>query len=336
MSKDKPPVAIGALGGTISMATPRNSKMGAVPALDVEALLDVVPGLSDIVDCRVKNISMTSSASLRFEDLLDALAFAHEQTDIGVSGIVLTQGTDVLEESAYFLDLLWDRPEPIVFTGAMNTESSVVLDGPQNIIDSVRAATSNSARGVGVMVCMDGKVHLAHTVTKTNSSALSTFRSPDWGPFAQVVEKRLHVAWKPAHRRTTLAVPRRPFAPCIPIIETGLGDCGLVFESLLKSRIDGLVIAAPGAGHLSAHSVDVVQEIVRSGIPVVFSTHTGSGSTFHSTYGYEGGEMDLIRRGLIPAGFLTPQRARILLAILAINGADHSVMRRIFRLEGDW
>ncbi|WP_081882774.1 asparaginase [Bifidobacterium mongoliense] len=335
---DLPPVAVGALGGTIAMSAPRQGATGAVPSLDAEGLLDMVPRLRSVADFRVRNISATGSASLSFDDLLNALDFAKEQAESGVAGIVLAHGTDTLEESAYFLDLLWDRPEPIVFTGAMNTESSITQDGPQNIVDSVQTVLANSMRGMGVLVCLAGQVHLAHTVVKTNSTDLATFQSPDWGPVARIVEGNVHAAWRPAHRRMVLATPERPYKPYIPVVETGLGNEGRTLAALAggDTTPDAIVLAASGAGHLSSSCADVAAGIVADGTPVVFATHTGSGSTFRRTYGYAGGEMVLIRKGLIPAGFLTARQSRILLGVLVANHADIAAVKRAFRHEGQW
>ncbi|MDO5727848.1 MAG: asparaginase, partial [Bowdeniella nasicola] len=215
-------IAIGALGGTIAM-TPDSAGGGVKPSLDADDLVAAVPELNDIATITAKTIASVASPNLQMGDVLAAYRYCCEQAEAGVDGIVLTHGTDTLEETAYFLDLLWDYDIPIVITGAMRSPNLPSADGPGNILAAVVAAASTHLTGLGVLVVLNDEVHLARFVAKTNSTATWTFASPGWGPIARIAERRASVMLTPRERPSALPVPP-PSEIRIPVIECGLSD----------------------------------------------------------------------------------------------------------------
>lgn len=329
-------LAIGALGGTIAMTPGTDGSI--VPTLSAEQLAAAVPGLADLADLRVETLATLPSPSLDEPTVLRALAWARAQVAAGTAGAVITQGTDTLEESAYLLDLHWDRPEPLVVTGAMRAPTSPGADGPANLSAAARTALAPSARDRGVLVVVDDEIHAAHSVAKTDSLATGAFRSPAFGPVGRHVEGAAVFA-VPAPARPVPFPPPSPDAgiPRVPLLWTYLGDDGHLARSLALAgpdRIDGLVVAGFGAGHVSPAMADALGDLAAQ-TPVVFATRTGAGPTGRAIYGYPGSEVDLQARGLVGAGWLTPLKARLLLAALTRAGrASRDEVAAAFAIHG--
>lgn len=307
-----PKLAIAALGGTVSMQA-RSAGEGVIPTVSGETLLASVPELTTLARVTVETLGLLPSASLDFEFLLSVLSWAKYQVGQGAIGVVITQGTDTLEETAAFFDYLWNHDEPLILTGAMRSAAQVGADGPANLLDACQVALSENSRQRGVQVVMNGQIHSACSVRKTDSLALQAFSSPVFGPAGLLVEGTVRYLRQPAHRML-LPLPHQTTQK-IALLEASLSADILLLENILKLRYDGLVIAGFGAGHVSESWADAVEKIAGK-IPVIIATRTGSGSTAQSSYGFIGSEMDLIRKGASMAGFLCPRKARILLWIL--------------------
>lgn len=309
---DLPKLAIAALGGTVSMQA-SNAAEGVIPTVSGEILLASVPELTTLARVTVETLGLLPSASLDFEFLLSVLAWANFQVKQGAAGVVITQGTDTLEETATFFDYLWDHDEPLVLTGAMRSANQAGADGPANLLDACRVALAENSRQRGVHVVMNGQIHSANAVRKTDSLALQAFSSPIVGPAGMLMENTVSYLRLPVQRRV-LPLPQLTTQK-IALLEASLGADTLLLENILELGYDGLVIAGFGAGHVCASWAKVIETIARK-IPVIIATRTGSGSTAQSTYGFIGSEMDLIRKGASMAGFLCPRKTRILLWLL--------------------
>ncbi|MBK5304247.1 MULTISPECIES: asparaginase [Gammaproteobacteria] len=309
---DLPKLAIAALGGTVSMQA-SNAAEGVIPTVSGEILLASVPELTTLARVTVETLGLLPSASLDFEFLLSVLAWANFQVKQGAAGVVITQGTDTLEETATFFDYLWDHDEPLVLTGAMRSANQAGADGPANLLDACRVALAENSRQRGVHVVMNGQIHSANAVRKTDSLALQAFSSPIVGPAGMLMENTVNYLRLPVQRRV-LPLPQQTTQK-IALLEASLGANTLLLENILELGYDGLVIAGFGAGHVCASWAEVIETIARK-IPVIVATRTGSGSTAQSTYGFIGSEMDLIRKGASMAGFLCPRKTRILLWLL--------------------
>jgi L-asparaginase len=312
-------ISVFSLGGTIAMTSSADTSAGVVPTLDAAALLAAVPGLSELdLKITAKSFRGLPGASLSFDDLSQLVAAVRDELDAGADGVVITQGTDTIEETAYFLDLTVDRAGPVVVTGAMRNPTIAGADGPGNLLAAVQAAASTHLTGVGCVVVMADEIHAAKHVHKIDSTSLGAFASPDTGPIGRVVEGDPHLMARPT-TAPTYPTPIRGVR--IGLITACLGDDAELLHRL-HSGFDGLVVAGFGVGHVPAAFVDPLTELA-SQMPVVLASRTGAGPVLRSTYGFPGSERDLQNRGLINSGFLGPFKARVLLHVLVAAGTDH-------------
>jgi L-asparaginase len=325
-------VAIASLGGTITM-TPASAGAGVEPSLTAADLIGSVPGLEDAAEVTARTIATVPGASLSVEDLLDALSWARRAVDDGASGAVLVQGTDTIEESAYLLDLHWDRAAPLVVTGAMRAARMAGADGPANILAATQVACSPASRDRGVLVVLNDEIHAAVTVRKTRSSGLNAFSSPSFGPLGHL-EESVAVYGRSVRRVAPLPMPPGAAHPRVALIETHLDDDGTLLDLVAASACRGIVIAAFGVGHVSEKVASAVSRAIAGSKVVVFASRTGAGTTFSSTYGFIGSESDLLRRGAIAAGWLDPRKARLLLACLLSASSTVDDINSEFRRRG--
>jgi L-asparaginase len=309
-------ISLFTLGGTIAMAG--HSGGGVVARLTGADLTAAVPGLAEVGELDVRDVHAVPSASLTFAQLLDVVAAASRAVDDGADGVVITQGTDSLEETAYLADLVWPHPAPLVFTGAMRNPTLAGADGPANLLAAARVASSPAARGLGVLVAFNDEIHAARWVRKTHSTSTATFASPNAGPVGHVIEGVVRVLSTPA-RHAPLPIPEGP-APRVALHTTVLDDDGALLERVAETH-QGLVVAGFGVGHIPAVLAPVFGSLAER-IPVVLASRTGAGSVLRNTYGAVGSERDLLARGLIGAGLLDPYKARVLLCVLLATGAD--------------
>ncbi|MCU1634950.1 MAG: asparaginase [Cryobacterium sp.] len=328
----KPRIAIASLGGTITMVSNAGGATGVRPRLNVDDLVSTAPSIADVASLKTETLATMPGASLEPKDLHRALEWARQAVLEGVDGVVLVQGTDSIEESAYLLDLYWDRPEPLVITGAMRSPETPGFDGPANLLASVLTAASAGSRELGVLAVMNDEVHAASRVRKMRASGVSAFSSPNFGPLAYVEEGRV------VHGNTLTRFPPLPLTGMsgtsrVALLETHLGDDGTLLSLAREAGFDGIVVAGYGVGHVSALMADAVSTAIEC-CPVVLSSRTGGGTTFDETYGFTGSESDLIARGAIAAGWLDPRKARILLNCLIAGGNDRSAIQAQFSLRG--
>ena len=310
-------VAVIGMGGTIAMAP--SASGGIIPSLGAGDLVASVPGLADLdVELTATTLRSLPSPSLGFADLVALSDLVRAEIAGGADGVVITHGTDTIEETAFFLDLTVAAAAPVVVTGAMRHPLAAGADGPANLYAAIRVATAPAARDLGCLVVMSDEVHGARFVRKSHTHSTGAFVSPAFGPLGVVVEGDPRIR---GAARVGLTVPAEPRVADLRVglITVALGDEGALLRRA-GDLFDGIVIAGLGAGHVPAAMVPVVAEYAER-VPVVLSTRTGAGSVLRATYGYPGSERDLLERGLIHAGFLDPAKARILLQLLVATGA---------------
>jgi L-asparaginase len=301
------PVRVLAAGGTIAMRGEQ-----AVPALDASDLVEQLPQVAGF-DLRAESVLALPSAHLT---LPDALALARRAVDAASSGegVVLTTGTDTMEEVAMVCALLYGGEAPIVLTGANRHGSAPGADGPANLLDAITLARSPAATGLGVVIVFGGEVHAATTVRKIDSTGPGAFGSPSAGPLGRVVGGRVWLH----------ATPRRPdpmdvssLDYRVSTVSTALGDDGALLRHAAQT-CDGVVLVAFGAGHLSPVVLTELRHAVER-VPVLITCRPDRSSMLFSTYGFEGAERDLRATGAICVPFLSPAAARI--ALLCALGA---------------
>lgn len=304
---------------------------GVVPALSAEQLVSAVPGLVDTgIGIEVVDFRRVPGASLTFADLTALTEEIHARCTAGVDGVVITQGTDTIEETAYFLDLRHSGPQPVVVTGAMRNPTLAGADGPANLLAAVQTAADPTSRDLGCLVVLADEIHAARRVRKTHTTSGATFQSPNGGPLGYVVEGRPRILNRLTNLPTLPTGTRTDVR--VGLVTATLGDEGLLLHGL-DQRVDGLVVAAFGVGHVPATWVAPLQELATR-IPVVLASRTGAGSVLADTYAFPGSEHDLLTRGLIRAGFLDPLKARILLHGLLTTGADRHAIAAAFHTAG--
>lgn len=323
-------VAVFGLGGTIAMTQAPDG--GVSPVLSASDLLAAVPGLDDIqAELSVQDFRNKPGASLNFTDLYALAAAIGKALNDGHIGAVVTQGTDTIEEVAYVLDLLLPTDAPVVVTGAMRNPTMAGADGPANILAAIRVAASPCARGLGCLVVLNDEVHAARWVQKAHTASPAAFVSPHHGPLGHVIEGRVHIPVRIRRSPALSPVPNRRAR--VGLATIALGDDGSLIQSLAE-HVDGLVVAAFGAGHVPAAVAPVLGKLAEH-IPVVLASRTGAGPVHRVTYSFPGSERDLLARGLISAGYLHPLKARVMLHLLIASGTDDAGIRKAFAAADD-
>lgn len=322
-------VAVIFTGGTISMLADAE-RGGAVPALDGSAILQRTPALAPLAEIVALNVpgSPTPAVHLTFAQLFDILGQAEalcQRPDI--QGVVITQGTDTIEETSFFFDLLATTHKPIVITGAMRNASQEDYDGPQNLLDAVRVATAPHMQRRGVSVVMGGNLHCAEDATKSSTVALDAFHSPHWGRLGHLEDERVVLHGAPRVRREPLRAAHAALP--IPIIAASVDIDGALLEAVLEQRPAGLVIEAPGAGNTSASLLEAGARAVRADIPVVIATRCRAGSA-SAAYAFVGGSVHWQERGALLAGRWSAVKARVALAVALGAGLRGKQLRAFF------
>ena len=324
----RPRVAVASLGGTITMTSA--SAGGAVaPTLQAAELVRAVPGLDEIADLTADTLRTEPGAWLTPPDVVAVGEWARDQT---ADGIVVVQGTDTIEETAYLLGLHWDRPEPVVVSGAMRAPVAAGADGPANLLAAVVVAGSAASRDRGALVVLNDDVHAAARVRKADTVAPHAFSSAPFGPVGRVHERRVTFADRPA-RWPALPTPVAGRAPRVALLETFLGDRGELLGLVADAGYDGVVLAGFGAGHVSAAMAETVGQVAAR-CPVVLTSRTGGGPVLSGTYGFVGSEQDLLARGVIPAGWLDARKARLLLWALLAADLEAEELRATVQRHG--
>lgn len=317
-------LGIGTFGGTIMMTRREDGSLVPAPAVELTTLIPELAARADIMGHEIANVG---SPSVTFSHVRTALEWA---ASCGADGIVLTHGTDTLEETAFALDLLWDRKVPLVVTGAMRSADALGADGPANLYAAAIGALDPQLAELGVVCIINDEIHLAARVRKTHTFAMQAFYSPGFGPIGRIEEGAVELAWTPTSAAPPpLAVPQED--AWIAVLGAGISDEGQSLRAVVEAGAQGVVIDGVGAGHVSAPAADVVSWALER-VPVVVASRTGGGRTGRSTYAYKGAEVDLIERGAVMAGHLTAAKARILLWALA--GADREQIRAEFARRG--
>ena len=308
-TKDQTVCVVGT-GGTISSRyDPKRG--GHVSAAPVEAIAELIDKNRQLPPIKVENFSTAPSYEMRLgfiEGLIRRLNDLVASDDL--SGIVVTQGTDTLEETSFLADLLIESDKPIIFTGAQLAYDHPQTDGPRNLLDAVRAAASPQARRMGVMVAFNGQLHAARDVQKLHTSALETFQSPETGPLGFVDDDEVIFYRRPLLRRRLHPVN---LDKRVELIRLALGMDGRIIELLLQSGIDGLVIEAFGRGNTTSEVGTAISKAISSGIPVVISSRCIAGRVRPIYRATAGGGADLAASGAIFAGNLRGPKARLLL-----------------------
>jgi L-asparaginase len=326
------PAALGridvlALGGTIAMRSSRGA--GASPQLSADDLVAAVPGLSDLAQIHARSVRTLPGASLSFADVVETALIARRCVDDGAAGVVVTQGTDSLEETCYVLDLLWDRPEPLVVTGAMRPATAPGADGPANLWAASAVAVAPESRGRGCLVVFADQIYSARDVAKVHSTGPAAFAAPGAGPVGGVTEGRPEFSSPPGSRLAALA-PIADQPPHVALVSALLGDDGRQLQAVIDGDFGGVVLAAMGAGHVPERMLGAIASAVEH-LPVAVVSRTNAGLLLRETYEFPGSERDLHRLGVLDGAGLGALKARVLLTLSLWSAPDRATAEAAFR-----
>lgn len=328
----QPRVVVVFTGGTISMLLDPVTG-AAVPALDGATILARTPGLDAIAHVEPVDWGLVPASHLRFDQILD---IAHILRDAlarpDVTGAVVVQGTDVIEETAFAWDLLVDSPKPVVVVGAMRSADHPGYEGPANLRDAVRAAACVGLRDQGTLVVMGGAILPAADATKTDTDRYDTFQAPNLGPLGDIRGDLVRVSRRRVRRGALPAIPDHAAEPVHLLTATVSADAGLL-RTAAAGGARGIVMAATGSGNTDPGLLEAAQEAMGRGIPVVHATRCLSGRA-SGGYGFPGGGARWLEAGALPAGLLSGPKARVALALGLGAGLDHTGLRELFAVAG--
>jgi L-asparaginase len=300
---------------------------GPVPALRGNDLLRAVPGIDAVAEIEIDEWATMPGAHLTVDQMwLLRTRIAELVARPDVAGVVVTQGTDTLEESAYLAARSVRTDKPVVFTGAMRTSEDLSWDGPANIMDSVRVAASPDARGLGVLVVFDGRILSAADVTKVETHFLEAFDSPGLGPLGVVDAGRVFVS-RAVRVQPPLLAPERPATP-VDIVYAYAGADGRLLDAA-RSDGRGVVVAALGRGNTPPPFFAAIGRWIAEGKPVVIASRVPRGRV-GPTYGFPGGGRSLLAAGALFAGARRPVQARIDLMLALGAGLRGEALAGVF------
>ncbi len=322
-------VAVIFTGGTISMKVDERLK-SAIPAMNDEEIMATVTGIDKIAEIESLHFGSFPSPHISIAKMFELAEKVKEfQQRNDIAGIVVTHGTDSLEETAYFLDLVNNSDKPVVVTGAMRNGSELGYDGPANLASAICTACSEDSVGQGVMVVMNNQVYAADEVAKVHTMSLDTFQSPEFGPLGivdqdQVIYYRTR-KYQPDHIAAT------EFKK-VGLVKSVAGDDGDIIDFMVRHGYEGIVVEAMGRGNVPPDMVDSIDSAIKANIPVVIVSRCLKGRVLDS-YGYLGGGRDLRKRGIILGDNLSGQKARIKLMMLLNMTKDMKEIRKRFEAD---
>ncbi|GIN73447.1 L-asparaginase [Bacillus sp. J14TS2] len=313
-------------GGTISMH--EDTQSGAVaPSLD-HPLTDFTEEFKDVAHLTTKQPLHLPSPHIRPTEMLILKTLIEEEyRQHSFDGVVITHGTDTLEETAYFLDLTLDIDIPIVITGAMRSSNEIGSDGLYNFISAVRVACCNEAKDKGVLVVLNDEIHAAKNVTKTHASNVSTFQSPQYGPIGLVTKREVLFHYKPLYGEH---YDIHQISKRVALLKAYAGMEADMLEAIYEQKYDGVVIEALGQGNLPPYCLPGIEKLMKANIPIVIVSRCFKGVA-QDVYDYQGGGKQLKDMGVIFSNGLNGQKARIKLLIALTKTAKLNKLTRIFQ-----
>lgn len=325
----RPRIVVITTGGTIaSLLDPETG--GVRAAATAEDLIATVPGIGDVAE-----LELHTWATVHSWDITPAMMFdlAHEARQVldrpDVDGVVITHGTDTVEETGLVTELLVDSEKPVVYAVAMRNLSEVSPDGPRNLLDAVKVASHPESRGRGSLLVTSEEIHSLRYVTKANTVNPHAFVSPDYGPIGLTPAnglRYLHAA--PKRRVLSSTAPVEP----VYLVKAVTGSDASMIDWALDQGAKGIVLEGSGAGNVPSDMVPGIQRALQAGIPIVLTSRALSGflSATYGSGGDSGGGFDLARMGVIPAAHWPSQKARIALMLAMGAGLSDDPLREFF------
>jgi L-asparaginase len=326
-----PLVRLIATGGTIAMRIDPEKK-APVPAISGDELVATVPEIAKVARIEVENLSNVPSDYMdpeRWVALQKAVAEALDRS--GLACVIVSHGTDTLEETAYFLDLTVAGEKPVVLIGAQRNASERDFDGPRNLLNAARICVSPEARGKGAMIALNNQINAAREATKTHTSDVETFKSGDFGFLGTADGDRVVFERAPARRQTIAIKPLKQGEklPSVEIVAMYGGADGGLIRAAVAAGAKGIVVQALGWGNVNVAMYEAIQAAIAKGVPVVISTRVPNGRVL-PVYGFKGGGKTLQEAGAVFADNLSPQKARILLMLALQTTSRAGDLQKLF------
>ena len=325
----KPNIVILATGGTIAGAAATGTQSGYTSgAVTIDAMLAAVPGIDKLANVKGEQVSNVGSQDMSFEILLKLAKRINELTaKSDVDGIVITHGTDTMEESAYFLNLTVKTDKPVVMVGSMRPSTAVSADGPLNLYNAVGVAADPKAKGRGVLVVMNDQIHAARSLTKTNTTSVDTFMSPMHG-LAGLANYGKNVFYGiPVGKHTTQSEFDVSNVTHLPRVDIVYADADMkpdVIESSVAKGAKGIVIAGVGNGNMNKPSLDAAARAVKQNVVVVRSSRVPTGIVGRNV------EVEDDELGFVASNELNPQKSRILLTLALLKPRSSAEIQKLF------
>ena len=329
-AKGKPRVEIVATGGTIAGAQASQSEYGyKAGSFKVEDLINAVPQMKELASITGEQVVNIGSQDMNDAVWLKLAKRINERLASGeIDGIVVTHGTDTMEETSFFIDLVTPDEKPIVFTGSMRPATAVGADGPANLYNAVAIAADPKARGRGVLVELNDSIHLARNVTKTNTTNVETFRSLNRGPVGLVNTGKVEFFGSPASSHQSTAAPfdvtKLDALPRVDILYAHANMSPDLIDAAIKGGAKGLVVAGVGDGNMTQPALDRLAKAAKEGIVVVRSTRLPEGMVLRNN------EVNDDKMGFVASGEFTPGKARVLLQLALTKTANPAEIQEMF------
>lgn len=325
-----PTIYVLATGGTIAgQGESASSSAYKAAAISVNQLLSAIPSLNNIANIKTEQIANIGSQDMNDEVWLRLAKRVNELLSLKeVDGIVITHGTDTMEETAYFLNLTVKSDKPVLLVGAMRPATAIGTDGSRNIYNAVACAASKESVGKGVMVMMDDKILGADDVTKSNTLAVGAFENPNFGQLGIMYNGKPIYSRESLKKHTINSEFDIANLEKLPRIEIVLGysnASSLFIDTAIKSGVKGIVVAGVGNGNISSKMQNGLVDAVKNGIAVVRSSRVFSGPTT------QWNEVDDDKYGFSASWYVNPYKARVLLMLALTKTTDYKEIQRMFR-----
>ncbi|OEH93480.1 asparaginase [Bacillus solimangrovi] len=312
-------------GGTISME--EDNTTGAVKVSGKHPLDNTLPSVSSLANITNEELFKLPSPHMTPANMLMLAKHIEKKvTQEQVEGVVITHGTDTLEETAYLLDLCLKVDIPVVVTGAMRSSNEIGSDGPYNLISSVKVAACDTAKNKGVLVVLNDEIHTAKNVTKTHTSNVATFQSPQYGPIGLVTKRGINFHHMPINRDR---YPVSHLSKNVILLKAYAGMDATTLNMLSSLAVDGVVIEALGQGNMPPATLPAIENLLKNNVPVVLVSRCFNGIV-QDIYGYEGGGRPLKKMGVIFSNGLNGQKARLKLMVTLELTTDHHELQEMF------
>nr|WP_234407805.1 type II asparaginase [Massilibacillus massiliensis] len=324
-----PNIKILATGGTIAGSASSNTQMTGYKAgaIGIQTLIDAVPQMKEYANVSGEQVCKLDSKDMSNDVWLTLSKRVNEVlADRDVDGIVITHGTDTLEETAYFLNLVVKSDKPVVLVGAMRPATAISADGPLNLLNAVRVASSKEAVGKGVLVTMNDEINGAREVTKTNTNNVATFKAPELGFLGYVNDGKPYFYRESTRKHTAKSefdVTKLNALPYVKVIYGHADDDGIFVDAAVAAGAKGIIYAGTGNGSIHKNAETALAKAAQKGVVIVRSSRVGNGTVIDAEQSY-------IDAHFLNGDSLNPQKARILLSLALTKTNDLKEIQRIF------